>query len=339
MLQNGTTYKKRTHVDIPLEIGLPHFISDDDMSEDAPAFGNFKLSLQSFVCHEGRSVDVGHYISFARTPDPSQQGQDTWMRFDDLAKERVIGVSVEDRLKRESPYLLFYQVVPIGDTATAPSREDSGFEEAPPSYAESNASLPSKHQLSSTEDSSAYVRSSEEGGLQRQSTNTSISESERRGRSSVSLERPTNRFSSRAQSPMVNSKAPSIEIAPTDAATNPGSSKVDPGSLNGGALAIRRDSNMSKGSNKSRPTSASGENRFSVSLTRLSKRMSGDRLSQMPELETKAAPVPAPAILEVEDDEDEKKGKKQVKEKNKFGLKEHHLLSRTKKPDRECLVM
>jgi hypothetical protein len=53
MLPNGTPKRLDTYIDIPLEIGLPHFISDDRMNEEGPLFGNFKLVLQSVVCHRG----------------------------------------------------------------------------------------------------------------------------------------------------------------------------------------------------------------------------------------------------------------------------------------------
>jgi hypothetical protein len=41
------------------------------------------------------------------------------MRFDDLAKERVSYVNIHDALRQETPYLLFYQVQPIGEDGHA----------------------------------------------------------------------------------------------------------------------------------------------------------------------------------------------------------------------------
>ncbi|KAI9679110.1 MAG: hypothetical protein M1829_001780 [Trizodia sp. TS-e1964] len=126
-LPTGKAVRLNTHIDIPLEIGLPHFIQDDNLNDDGPLFGNFKLSLQSVVCHRGESVDSGHYISLVRG-DPKattlprnfsagrRQGEeDTWLRFDDLAKERITEVDITETLKKESPYLLFYQVQPIDE--------------------------------------------------------------------------------------------------------------------------------------------------------------------------------------------------------------------------------
>lgn len=117
-----------TKVDIPIEVGLPHFIHDDKMADNGPLFGNFKLSLQSVVCHRGNSVDSGHYISLVRgtslagekSPQDGRPLQPAsvedprhWLRFDDLAAERITLVDIEEAIKNETPYLLFYQIVPI----------------------------------------------------------------------------------------------------------------------------------------------------------------------------------------------------------------------------------
>lgn len=131
------------YVDIPLEIAVPDFVSDDDMEEGGPLVGNFKLVLQSIVCHRGSSVHSGHYISLvrghasnavqssSRPPSTSSSGgqiDDMWMLFDDLARERVRYVDIATTLKEECPYLLFYQVKPIDDLEPLMS--------GPPSYDE-----------------------------------------------------------------------------------------------------------------------------------------------------------------------------------------------------------
>ncbi|RAL05563.1 ubiquitin C-terminal hydrolase family protein [Aspergillus ibericus CBS 121593] len=134
MTPSGKAVRLNTFIDIPTEIGLPHFIQDDSMDEEGPIYGNFKLSLQAMVCHRGNSVDSGHYISIVRgtsagAPPASSHGPDQdmtspdasryWMRFDDLAKERVTLVDIEQAMKHESPYLLFYQILPINEDAAA----------------------------------------------------------------------------------------------------------------------------------------------------------------------------------------------------------------------------
>lgn len=144
MLENGTPQRLDTFVDIPLEIALPHFVSDDRLEDEGPLFGNFKLSLQSVVCHRGVSVDSGHYISLVRGAaiDTDEvplleagirNSTDQWMLFDDLASERVSFVDIKEVLKKESPYLLFYRVEPIDEELARG---------APPTYEEASSELP-----------------------------------------------------------------------------------------------------------------------------------------------------------------------------------------------------
>ncbi|KAF2773517.1 cysteine proteinase, partial [Teratosphaeria nubilosa] len=133
----GQATRRSDYIDIPLEIVVPHFVSDDDMQDDGPLAGNFRLLLQSVVCHRGVSVNSGHYITLCRGMAPNAHDQrppidhtlnseatssssddeveDPWMRFDDLAPERVSYVNIHEALKQETPYLLFYQVQPIDD--------------------------------------------------------------------------------------------------------------------------------------------------------------------------------------------------------------------------------
>ena len=129
---NGQATRRGTFIDIPTEIAVPNFVSDENMEENGPLVGNFRLILQSVVCHRGISVNSGHYISLCRgtaanarpSSDPtSRRGsisdsddiEDPWMRFDDLAASRVSYVNIQEALREETPYLLFYQVQPIGD--------------------------------------------------------------------------------------------------------------------------------------------------------------------------------------------------------------------------------
>ncbi|RMD42554.1 hypothetical protein DV735_g2628, partial [Chaetothyriales sp. CBS 134920] len=110
--RDGRPVRLNTYVDIPVEIGLPHFIQDDQMTDDGALFGNFKLSLQAVVCHRGYSVNSGHYVALVRSnPDTAEMPQ--WVRFDDLAPERVAPIDIYAALREETPYLLFYQILPI----------------------------------------------------------------------------------------------------------------------------------------------------------------------------------------------------------------------------------
>lgn len=137
----GRAMRLNTHVDIPVEIGLPHFIQDDKMDDGGHLYGNFKLSLQSVVCHRGYSVDSGHYISLVRSTVPARGSESEeasyWIKFDDLASPRVSLVDIKRALQEETPYLLFYQIVPMdGD----PGNLLSGEEPPPPSYSATDLS-------------------------------------------------------------------------------------------------------------------------------------------------------------------------------------------------------
>lgn len=133
MTSTGEAVRLNTQIDIPIEIGVPHFIQDDQLEEAGALHGNFKLSLQSVVCHRGNSVHSGHYIALVRGASPPgtsesnhslEDGSKTWMRFDDLAPHRVAVVDIEKALKEETPYLLFYQIAPIaGDPGHITSGE------------------------------------------------------------------------------------------------------------------------------------------------------------------------------------------------------------------------
>ena len=344
---NGIAFKRRTHIDIPLEIGLPHFVSDDAMSDDGPAFGNFKLSLQSVVCHEGLTVESGHYISLVRSPDPSGQGEDQWMRFDDIARDRATFVSIEERLRRDSPYLLFYQVIPIeGEPSTANSENVTINGDAPPSYADSNASNRSKPDSGIGGDLFGKRRTSDENALPRTSLDgTSIGE--RRGRSSMTGERPRSAALTDRSNGSVVPPAPAVEAPPIQhfADAVAAATRSELGVLNDGPntlTASRRGSKATKSSSRSRPGSSSGEGRLSGSLTRLANRISRDKLSSLPaQAERRSEEIQGnnPVSLEVVDKANERaRLKKEAKEKHK-GAKQHHHLIKGEKPDRECSIM
>lgn len=145
----GVAIRSSTVVDIPLQIALPHFIQDEMSTQDGtPIFGNFKMVLQSMVCHRGDSVNSGHYISIIRagrtekhsspqqTPSggPPAYSEDQWVKLDDLNHPRTEFVSIDDAMKRETPYLLFYQVQPMFD--------EPPLDSIPPPY-QTSETLPS----------------------------------------------------------------------------------------------------------------------------------------------------------------------------------------------------
>ncbi|PQE08931.1 ubiquitin c-terminal hydrolase family protein [Rutstroemia sp. NJR-2017a WRK4] len=153
----GDAIRKNTFVDIPLDIKLPHFLEEDMIREDGPLMGNFKLSLQSFICHRGYTPHSGHYICFVRgttrVPDgdsdssepnhsshPPGYAEDRWIKFDDVGSPRVSEVTnIQHALKEEMPYLLFYQVQPTYDTYLPHDLQD--LDGLPPSYSDSGVDV------------------------------------------------------------------------------------------------------------------------------------------------------------------------------------------------------
>ena len=138
---DGKLTRINTRIDIPLEIRFPHFIQDEKPETDGP-LGNFKLVLQSVVCHRGKSLNAGHYIALARGGSPinnpkannerdsidSRDGEvanNIWLKFDDMdLGERVRSANIREALDKEMPYLLFYQIQPIDEEL--PPLYDSG---------------------------------------------------------------------------------------------------------------------------------------------------------------------------------------------------------------------
>ena len=350
MTPNGSPKRLNTYIDIPLEIALPHFVSDDKMAEEGPLFGNFKLVLQSVVCHRGVSVDSGHYISLIRAnsnerPSTSQTEEDestgTWLRFDDLANPRVTDVDIKQALRDESPYLLFYQVQPIDDELA--SRGD------PPSYVEAQSgaisSVPSRETLVSSPE--AGVTDVESGGeWDKIKQPGSVVSDEPVGRVSISSNR---------RSSVTFDDLESVSRGRTAPPTPADESKA------GFLSASRRGSRTWLGGTKSRPTSQSGEGRLSLTLSRLTGRGSKDKLVIT---EAGATEDPVIVINSVDSQEHtppeshtpvkEQKDSTITRKKSKKGKKDHHrsksrdplgeFVEKGKhkdknRPDRECSVM
>ncbi|KAF1851180.1 ubiquitin C-terminal hydrolase family protein [Cucurbitaria berberidis CBS 394.84] len=354
MLPNGTPKRLDTYIDIPLDIGLPHFISDERMKEEGPLLGNFKLVLQSVVCHRGVSVHSGHYISLvrddsnesSRTPDSDGAGQpSTWLRFDDLSNPRVTEVDIKRALREESPYLLFYQVQPINEELA--SRGD------PPPYAESQAGFatadPSQETLSSMA-STATIDTDPVGDGEKVASADAQPElshsDEQVGRSSIS----SNRRNSVAFE--------DIEGSVSRGRTQPPTPDEQKSSF---LSASRRGSRTwLAGNNRSRPSSQSGEGRLSLTLSRLTGRASKDKLQITEGIETEDPVIvinevhSAENIQQVHSPAKEKKDagisrSKSKKEKKKDRLRsksrdpgenmEKSKLKDKNRPDRECILM
>ena len=346
MLPNGAPKRLDTFIDIPLEIGLPHFISDERMKEEGPLFGNFKLVLQSVVCHRGVSLDSGHYIALVRADaherpatshSEEDQNSDNWLRFDDLSNPRVVDVDIKKALREESPYLLFYQVQPIN--------EELALRGDPPAYEGLQSGLPSADPSKETLASTTTTTDTETGGdwekvmapnVQREAN---ISD-EPIGRNSISSNR-------RSSVVFEDTESRGRTQPPT-----PDDQK--PGFLS----ASRRGSRIWPGT-RSRTSSPSGENRLSLTLSRLTGRGSKDKLVTT---DTVAVDDAVIIINDVQSAENGQRAHDPAKEKKDRGLsrskskkeKKEKFRSKSrepfdgvqkgkykekKRPDRECAVM
>ncbi|KAJ5908446.1 hypothetical protein N7495_001128 [Penicillium taxi] len=283
----GKATRLDTYIDIPTEIGMPHFIQDDNMGENAPIYGTFKLSLQAMVCHRGNSVDSGHYISIVRgtnpnaTPPGSSDGNHEcpeaprhWMRFDDLATERVTLIDIDQALKTESPYLLFYQILPIDQDAsmanlppTAPSsRASNGTLDAETLNA-MNLSLPVDEIV---DDSAA-----EDVGSARPSFEVTAPDDTTGSPISSTKRRPSSVAFSEAVAQAVSLPASSPQLMPSDVETNRRSFPF-----------TRRSSRVALSTAGSRANSQSSDTRIGQTFQRFAAgRRSKDRLTSDVEAE------------------------------------------------------
>lgn len=337
MLPNGRAIRLNTYVDIPLEIGLPHFIRDDDAEDDGPQFGNFKLSLQSAVCHRGVSVDEGHYIALVRsraTDSTNGNGHilsqeqmhalpepvgDRWMRFDDLARERVTYVDIEKALKEESPYLLFYQVQPVEEPLPRT------IAEPPPPYTETSE----EHQAIRRERATSETSSTSAGNYEfYQRPSVDLPSNDVHGRISTSSGRPLsgafNDFSNGGPIPSKGSERPSSE-APRQ----------------GTGVGV----NEQKGAVKSQPE----EGRLSATFSKLAARMSRDRLRTGESKGASASESAQVATDATTEDPGSSNANGQLKKSKRRGKSKVRVdvssdggqltTTNDKPPDRECGIM
>ncbi|ANZ73807.1 BA75_00533T0 [Komagataella pastoris] len=116
---NGKTQKNKTKIIIPTVISSPYFISEDDttVKYNLDSFNphkNFKLVLQSCVCHRGSSINSGHYVSLVRKYPyvPGREESAIWELFNDTqtGEDKTVEISFQKAVEKEEPYLLFYRI-------------------------------------------------------------------------------------------------------------------------------------------------------------------------------------------------------------------------------------
>lgn len=279
----GTATRKDTFIDIPLDIRLPHFIQDDVMPDDGPLMGNFKLSLQSLICHRGNNVNSGHYISFIRgtssadgdftssrklsnVEEPPTYPKERWIKFDDFAEPRVSYADIEKALKDEMPYLLFYQVQPTYDSAPPLDPEC-----LPPSYTDSGI------EMRICESSPVVSKGSEQSYLDAESNRASYS------RFSAEIERPRQSLTlpdeeRRGSVAFTETSIGSVwSLRKAEAISAP----VTPNEETTAQRMSRAAARFTKSGSRSRPTSATGENRISATFSRIALMRSKDSLNKV----------------------------------------------------------
>ncbi|KAL3425648.1 ubiquitin carboxyl-terminal hydrolase family protein [Phlyctema vagabunda] len=358
---SGKARKRNTYIDIPLDIRLPHFVPDELKPDDGPLMGNFKLSLQSVICHRGNDVNSGHYISFIRgtssadgdstssrrlstSSRPPIYAEERWIKFDDCATPRVVPYDIEKALKEETPYLLFYQVIPTYN-AMPPEPEAE-----PPSYTDSGISMtidqssPLPNEQQSLPNQPGYFDGIREDREETDRFSTDLTRSIRN-----SLNLPEDRRGS------IATEATVVSSLRTDGLSAP----VTPSEETTAQRMSRAAARFTKSGSKSRPTSQSGENRISATFSRLALMRSKESLNKVSTVKDftmtsteMAVPRKSNSLEEnIERPPDAtptKKGKSHKWDKSKNSMdkqeREHHHATRGRgkdkdDPDRECMVM
>lgn len=265
MHNNGHSYRRSTHIDIPLEMASPHFTTGDQVDNEGTDASDFKLVLKSFVCHRGHSTDAGHYIAFVReessahdrretfseatTDRQPDQSHDMWLKLDDLAQERVTTVDINRVLREESPYLLFYRVQAI---------KDDVLDETPPPYQESETSLDYVDQKL------AHLETQDQSTADRQSTRPSV---EIASVEEMAHSRPS--MSERQPSCQAPSTIGSMSIDQTP-------SETPDDSRNASSVVSRQPTRAPKSEGRQ---SEESNRRFSISMSKLAARLSRDKLN------------------------------------------------------------
>lgn len=111
--ESSTARRSLRRIIIPPVINVPEFVADE---ENASAPGEFKLVLESAVCHRGTSILSGHFVSAIRkdlSDISCEEAQSApWMLYDDMAKKgRVVQKTFKEIFDKEWPYILFYRLV------------------------------------------------------------------------------------------------------------------------------------------------------------------------------------------------------------------------------------
>lgn len=345
--------RKNTYIDIPDSLRLPQFIADERLVEENGLSADYKLVLQSVVCHRGDSLHSGHYISFCRVApklltdnrmhesDPPPDYEDAqWVKFDDLCIEQRIAPvdDIKQALKEEMPYLLFYQIVPIMDM-TASSTD--GTSNGPPSYNDSRVNItvsestgPSPNPSAVSRQTSSYFDNIATGP----STNSSV-------RFSSELERPPRRSFAEEDGFLSASRRASVAQldfgSPGRGRTSNNPSPAMSPSEETTAQRLSRAAAKFKSGSRSRPQSPSTEGRISLTMSRLGFRRASREMNR--DLATTTDTEEDFVEITAADGAVDEKGPvgKDTKQQNKGDKTKgrlRHGKGKAEVPDRECVV-
>ncbi|KZZ88321.1 ubiquitin hydrolase family protein [Moelleriella libera RCEF 2490] len=358
MTESGQPQRYNTFIDIPDSLRLPHFmLAEGPVFEELNGLSTeYKLVLQSVVCHRGDSLQSGHYIAFARVApklltgnrrhnfDPPPDYEEAqWVKFDDLdLKNRVAYVDdIKQALRVEMPYLLFYQIVPMFDMLRI-SVDETRTE--PPSYNESRTSFELGHNDLSSSAHGALGGNHRDELLELRSKPPSIRLSAEMDRSARNSLWTTSHTGSTPMGSRRQSLANTESSPATPGANSPVLSPVDETTT---SRLSRAASRFTLG-RQSRPPSQSGETRISFSMARLGGLMKSSREPLV--AENGASPVPLSVSTGPASDPAAKTPDSpvdvtpQIKEKHKHrGSKvkadKHNKSEQDEPPERECSVM
>jgi hypothetical protein len=292
MTEQGVPKRHNTLIDIPDSLRLPHFMVVDDVNSEQSSSGlsqEYKLVLQSVVCHRGDSLHSGHYVAFARVApklltdnrrhdhDPPPDYEEAqWAKFDDLAVEKRVTYvdDIRQSLREEMPYLLFYQIVPMVDV-TAASTDGSVTE--PPSYLETATTVPGTPSVETAVEPSNAISRSASGYFD---STTTLPAGAPDIRLSSEVEGPVRLSFDDGSDAAVqqpdpgNSRRASISFSepaahPSGVSTETTSPVMTPQDESTGTRLSRAAARFTKSSSKSRATSQASDGRMSFSIPRL----------------------------------------------------------------------
>ncbi|KAI1422155.1 cysteine proteinase [Xylaria sp. FL1777] len=358
MDKNGITKRQNTYIDIPDSLRLPHFIIDDRHVEEGGLTAEYKLVLQSVVCHRGDSLHSGHYVSFCRVApkllthnrrhekDPPPDYEEAqWVKFDDLASERVTTVDdIKEALKQEMPYLLFYQIVPIVDVAASSvgsiEADPPAYDDGTPTVIAPDVTRHQEYQMVSRKTSSYFENSS------------SIPSATPSVRFSIEIEPPARRSFADEDGFLNVSRRGSIAygevMGPSSGTTSTDHSPaVSPGEETT-AQRLSRAAARFKSSGKSRPQSETriGQTMSKLGLIRSSRELLRDSAYEYPDDDSDIVLVNGVSVEREEKDGISRpysKGKEKDKESTQKRGKSKTRFDRGKSkdkdfPDRECII-